>query len=312
MADNTWEPMEQVFAPTKVQAYHQAHPIEQPWPHKRTRGTSIKLISSCSPCQTPLHPQVQRLLSLPVPSSPRSQKSTKMPLNPRLPHMYHLRSRSKRIKTCPSDPSIPKPAPSVQSLPSQPYQSSGRMQQGRHKSKSKRSPDRLPPPSKGENKNFEPASNSSEKGMSGHGQISIGSEQRCISEITELPLACRALSQMVLALSTSESLSADDPPKPVTSADPPKTLQLLKEPWEGPAMTSTITSSMLARTCPPGMSALPQRVRYLVGSEPCSTQLILDFEPSLPEPKTSMIGGLQPTFSDTAARQSKSVPSQTL
>ena len=55
----------------------------------------------------------------------------------------------------------------------------------------------------------------------------------------------------------------------------------------GLAMTSTIMSSMLARTHPPGMSALPQRVRYLVGSELCSMWLILNFEPSLPELRTS-------------------------
>ena len=51
-ADNTWEPVEQVFAPTKVQAYHRAHPIERPWPHKRVQGASVKCISPCFPCQT--------------------------------------------------------------------------------------------------------------------------------------------------------------------------------------------------------------------------------------------------------------------
>ena len=49
-ANNTWEPMKQVFAPTKIQAYHQVHPMEQPWPHKRTRGALVRLTSSCFPC----------------------------------------------------------------------------------------------------------------------------------------------------------------------------------------------------------------------------------------------------------------------
>ena len=245
------------------------------------------------------------------PLPPQSQRSMKMPPNPRLPQRYHLRSRLKKIKTCLSDPSTPEPVPFAQFLPSQPYQSLGPMQWGRCKSKSKRSSDRSPPPSKGENMNSEPVNSDSEKGMSGHGQISIGSEQRHISKLTELPLAHRALSQMVLASSTSESHLEDNPPKPTTSADPPETLQLLKEPWGGPVTTSTITSSMLTRTYPSGMSALPQKVCYLVGSKPCSTWLILDFEPSLPELKTSMIGDSRPTSSDTAAWQSESVPSRT-
>jgi hypothetical protein len=40
-ADDTWEPQEQVFAPQKIMKYHQAHPRNQPFPHKRgtqTRG----------------------------------------------------------------------------------------------------------------------------------------------------------------------------------------------------------------------------------------------------------------------------------
>ena len=78
----------------------------------------------------------------------------------------------------------------------------------------------------------------------------------------------------------------------------------------GPATTSTITSSMLARTHPPGISALPQRVRYLIGSEPCSTWLILNSEPSSPELRTSMTGDSQLTSSNTAARLSESVPSR--
>ena len=173
------------------------------------------------------------------------------------------------------------------------------MQQDRHKSKSKRSLDRLLPPSKGENTNSGPANSDSKKGMSGCGQISIGSELRHTRELTELPLACRALSQMAPASFTFKSFSEVDPPKPATSTDPPKTPQSLKEPWGGPAMMSTIMSSMLTCTRPPGMSALPQRVHYLVGSKPCSTWLILDFEPSLPEPKTSTIGDSWPTSFDT-------------
>ena len=168
--------------------------MERPWPHKRTKGVSIKLIGFCFPCQTPLHLWVQRLLSLPVPSSLWSRRFMKMPPNPRLPHMYQLRSRLKKIKTCPRDPLTPEPTPSAQSPPSRPYRSSGPMQQGRRKSKSKRSLNRSLPPSKGENMNFGPTSNDSKKGMSGHSQISIGSEQRCTSKLTELPLACRALS----------------------------------------------------------------------------------------------------------------------
>ena len=167
------------------------------------------------------------------PLPPQSQRSMKMPPNPQLPQRYHLRSRLKKIKTCPSDPSTPEPVPFAQFLPSQPYQSLGPMQRGGCKSKSKRSSDRLPPPSKGENMNSEPLNSDSEKGMSRHSQISIGSEQRHTSKLTELPLAHRALSQTVLASSTSESRLEDNPPKPTTSTDPPKTLQLLKEPWGG-------------------------------------------------------------------------------
>ena len=223
--------------------------------------------------------------------------------------MYHLRLRSRRIRTCPSDPLIPKPPHFARSLPSLPYQSSGRTQQDRCKSKSKRSLNRSLPPSKDESKSSEPVNDNSEKGMSRHSQISIGSEQKHTSKLTEFPLACRASSQMVPALSTSEFPSAGDLPKPVTSTGLPETPQLSKEQWGGPAMISTITSSMLACTHPPDISALPQRVRYLVRSEPCSTWLILNFKPSLPELKTSMIGGSWPTSSDTAVPRNKSMTS---
>ena len=82
MAENMWEPMEQVFAPTKVQAYHRKHPVEQPWPHKRNMDTSLRLISSCFPCQTPRHPWALRSLSPQVLSSPLLQKPKKMPPYP--------------------------------------------------------------------------------------------------------------------------------------------------------------------------------------------------------------------------------------
>ena len=147
--------------------------------------------------------------------------------------------------------------------------------------------------------------------MSGRSQILIGSEQKHTSELTEFPLAHRALSLMAPASSTFRSPMEGDPPKPVTSGDPPDTLQLLKEPWGGPAMTSTITSSMLACTRPPGMSALPQRVRYLVGSEPCSMRLILDFKPSSPELRTSTTGDSPQISSNTAPRPNESMPSRT-
>ena len=309
-ADNTWEPVEQVFAPTKVQAYHRAHPMEWPWPHKRTRGASVRLISSYFPCQTLLPLRARRLLSLPVPLLPWSPKPMKMPPNPRLPQRYPLRSRLRKTTTCLSDPLISKPIPFALSPPFWPYRFLEPMWQGKHKSKFKRLPNKSPPPSKGESSNSGPVSSGSEKGMSGCGQISIGSEQRRTSELTKLPPAHRALSLTAPASSTFESPSGGNLPKPITSIDPPKTPQSSKEPWGGPAMTSTIMSSMLARTHPPGMSTLPQRVHYLVGSEPCSMQLILDFEPSLLGQKTSMTGGLQPTFSNTAAWPSESMPSR--
>jgi len=34
-ADNTWEPKELVFAPKLIAAYHQKHPLTQPFPYKR-------------------------------------------------------------------------------------------------------------------------------------------------------------------------------------------------------------------------------------------------------------------------------------
>ena len=81
-ADNTWEPVEQVFAPTKVQAYHRVHPLGQPWPHKRVRGALVKRIGPCFPCQTLPLLQARRLLSLPVPSLPQPLKSMKTPPSP--------------------------------------------------------------------------------------------------------------------------------------------------------------------------------------------------------------------------------------
>ena len=303
--------MEQVFTPTKVQAYHQVHPIERPWPHKRTRGASVKFISFCFPCQTLLPLQARRLLSLPVPLLPWLQKPMKTPPNPRLPQRYLLKLRLRKTMTCPSNPLTPEPVPFALSPPFRPYQFLEPTWQGKHKNKSKRSPNKLLPPSKGENTSSGPASNNSEKGMSGRGQTSIGSEKRCTSELTELPPVHRALFLTVSASSTFESPLGGNLPKLATSVNPPETPQLLKEQWGGPAMTSTIMSSMLAHTHPPGMSTLPQRVRYLVGSKPCSTRLILDFEPSSPEPKTSMTEGSQPTFSDIAAWPSESVPSRT-
>ena len=187
MADNIWEPVEQVFAPTKVQAYHRVHPMERPWPHKRTRGASVRPIGSCFPCQTPPHPRVRKSLPPPAPFSLRPQKSMRMPSNPQLPQRYHLRSRLKKIKTCPSDPSTPKPIPFTQFPPSRPYQSSGHMQQGRHKSKSKRSLGRSPPPSKGENVNSRPANSDSEKGMSRRSQIQwVKKLSQCLAVLQRL------------------------------------------------------------------------------------------------------------------------------
>ena len=220
-----------------------------------------------------------------------------------------MRSKLRKTKTCPSGPSTPEPIPFVLSPPFQPYRFSEPMQQGRLKNKSKKSLNRLPPPSNGRSSSSRPVSNDSKKGMSGRGQILLGSEQKRTSELIELPLAHRASSLMAPASSTFGSPSEGDPPKPVTSGDPHKTLRLLKEPWGGPATTSTITSSMLACTRPPGMSALPQRVHYLVGSEPCSTRLILDFKPSSLVPKTSMTGDSLQISSDTAPQLNKFMPS---
>ena len=121
--------------------------------------------------------------------------------------MYYLRSKSRKIRTCPSDPSTPELLPSAWSLPSLSYQSSRHTQQDRRKSKSKRSPDRLPPLSKGKSRNFGPTSNDSKKGISRCGQISIGSEQKHTSKLTEFLLAHRASSQMASASSTSRSPS---------------------------------------------------------------------------------------------------------
>jgi hypothetical protein len=45
-ADDTWEPQEQVFAPQKIMKYHQAHPRNQPFPHKRGTQTRGRIISS--------------------------------------------------------------------------------------------------------------------------------------------------------------------------------------------------------------------------------------------------------------------------
>ena len=146
--------------------------------------------------------------------------------------------------------------------------------------------------------------------MSRHSQISIGSGQKHISKLTEFPLACRALSQMDPASFTFGSPLEDNLPKPAMSAGPPKTPQLLKKPWGNLETLSTITSSLLAHTHPSDMSALPQRVRYLVGSKLCSMQLILDFEPSSPEQKTSTTGDLLQTSSNITAPQNKSATSR--
>ena len=184
------------------------------------------------------------------------------------------------------------------------------MRWDRLKNKSKKSWDRLLPPSKGENKNFGPASSDFEQEMSRCSQITIGSEQKHISELKEFPLACRALSQMVPASSTFGSPLEDDLPKFAMSVGPPKTPQSLKELWGGSETMSTITSSLLAHTHPSDMSALPQRVHYLVASELCSTRLILNFKPTLPEQKTSTIEGLRQTSSNTTALWNESVTSQ--
>ena len=263
----------------------------------------------CLSAERPTERNIRRLLSPPVPSLLQPLKHMKMPSNPRLPQRYPLRSRSRKTKTCPNDPSTPELAPFVLSPPFQPYRFLEPTRQGRHKSKYEKSPSKSLPPSRGESTSFEPANNDSERGMSGRSQISIGSEQRCISELTEFPPAHRASFLAAPALSTFESPLEGDLPKPVMSDDPPETPLLSKEPWGGPAMTSTITSSMLARTCPPGMSALPQRVHYLIGSKPCSTRLILDSEPSSPEPKILTTGGSQQTSFGTAAPPSEFVPS---
>ena len=261
--------------------------MEQPWPHKRNKDTSLKSISFCFPCQTPQHPWDPKSLFLRALCSPLSQKPTKMPLNPQLPHMYHLKLRLRKTKTCPNNPLTPSTLSSVWSLPSLPYPSLGHMQWDRLKNKSKISRGRSLPFFKGRNKNFGPTSSDSKQGISRHGQISIDSGWKHISEPTEFPLAHRALSQMDPALSIFRSSLEDDLPKPTMSKGLPKTPQLLKKPWGGLEMLSTIMSSLLTRTCPPDMSALPQRVHYLVGSELCLTQLILDFKPSSQKQKTS-------------------------
>ena len=283
--------------------------MEQPWPHKRNKDASIRSISSCFPCQTPQHPWDPKSIFLWALCSPLSQKPTKMPPNPRLPHTYHLRLRLKKTKTCPSNPLTSLTPSSVWSLPSLSYPSLGHMQRDKLKNKSKKSQGRLLPLFKGENQNFEPLSSDSEQRMSGCGQISIDSRQKHTSELTEFPLAHRASSQMNWALSIFRSLLEDDPSKPTMSEGLPKTPQLLKEPWGGLEMLSTITSSLLAYTHPPDISALPQRVRYLVGSKPCSMRLILNFKPSSQEQKTLMTGGSLQTSSGITAPLNKSVTS---
>ena len=113
----------------------------------------------------------------------------KTPSNPRLPQRYPLRSRLKRTTTCPSDPSTLELIPFVLSPPFQPYRFLEPTRRGKHKNKYKKSPSKSPPPSKDKNMSFEPTNNDSGRGMSGRGQISIGSEQRHISELTEFPPA---------------------------------------------------------------------------------------------------------------------------
>jgi hypothetical protein len=53
-ADDTWEPVDQVFAPQLLEAYHRKHPKDAPFLHKRNRGVTIIGILSALPCQTPL------------------------------------------------------------------------------------------------------------------------------------------------------------------------------------------------------------------------------------------------------------------
>jgi hypothetical protein len=55
-ADDTWEPQEQVFAPQKITKYHQVHPWNQPFPHKRGSQTIGRTIS-LPPIATCLMPQ---------------------------------------------------------------------------------------------------------------------------------------------------------------------------------------------------------------------------------------------------------------
>src|SRR5882757_3533414 len=50
-ADDTWEPQEQVFASRLKSAYHRKHPLDHPFPHKRTRRGGINYIPLASPPQ---------------------------------------------------------------------------------------------------------------------------------------------------------------------------------------------------------------------------------------------------------------------
>src|SRR6267154_971727 len=65
-ADDTWEPQEQVFASRLKSAYHRKHPLDHPFPHKRTRRGAVNCIPlTFSPkCRTlqpilPASPQLQ-------------------------------------------------------------------------------------------------------------------------------------------------------------------------------------------------------------------------------------------------------------
>jgi hypothetical protein len=54
IADDTWELVDQVFAPQLIDAYHRKHLKNIPFLHKRSRGVTITSIFSTLSCQTPL------------------------------------------------------------------------------------------------------------------------------------------------------------------------------------------------------------------------------------------------------------------
>src|SRR6267154_2731231 len=59
-ADDTWEPQEQVFTLRLKSTYNRKHPLEHPFPHKRTRRGAVNCIPSAPfpQCRTlqPTHP----------------------------------------------------------------------------------------------------------------------------------------------------------------------------------------------------------------------------------------------------------------